>query len=266
MKRQEDAMIESKERIVFDCTVFGWWCNMLNIYVCEDDAKQREYIIECIQEVIDIEEMDMGIVCSTDNPKEMLKKVKEDNKNGIFFLDIDLKQEINGIELAAEIRKTQPRCYIIFVTTHLEMSYMTFTYKVEAMDYIIKDNVRDVKNRIHQCLINCQFLSRKQPEETLKNYMVKFGERVIAVPYDDIMMFEVSANSNRIILYAKTCQVEFIGKMKEVEKELDQRFYRCHRSYMINRDNIAEINDKENQVVMKNGITCPTSVRLRKGL
>lgn len=48
---------------------------------------------------------------------------------------------MNGFELAQEIRKFDPRGFIIFITTHAELSYMTFTYKVEALDYIIKDDI-----------------------------------------------------------------------------------------------------------------------------
>jgi len=57
---------------------------------------------------------------------------------------------------------------------------------------------------------------------------------------------------------------EFV--LKDIEKKLDYRFYRCHRSYIINKDNISEI-DLNNLIVhMKNGETCPISVRLKKGL
>ena len=83
----------------------------------------------------------------------MLNGVKEEKDTGIFFLDVDLNHEMNGIALASKIREYQPRCFIIFVTTHSEMSFMTFSYKVEAMDYVIKDYFQEVKNRVHQCFV-----------------------------------------------------------------------------------------------------------------
>ena len=239
---------------------------MLKVFICEDNVGQREYMTQCVNDIIQAEKLDMVVECSSDDPDEILSVLKQVNQTGVFFLDIDLNKRINGIELAEEIRKLQPRCYIIFVTTHSEMSYMTITYKVEAMDFIIKDNIREINNRVHQCLVNCQYLDKQRSEETIKNYLVKFGDRVKAIPYDEILFFEVSNNSHKIILYAINCQIEFNGKMKELQKELDQRFVRCHRSYLINRDNIKEINEEESIVIMKNGITCPMSVRLGKGL
>lgn len=239
---------------------------MLNIYICEDNTEQREYLTACVSEIIEVEGFQFQIARSTDDPHVILDAIRDETQAGIFFLDIDLNADINGIELADEIRKLQPRCYIIFVTTHSEMSYMTFTYKVEAMDFIIKDNIREIKNRVHQCLINCHHLSDQQPEDVTKNYMVKMGNRIKAVPYDDILCFEVSPKSRKIILYAKNCQIEFGGKLKEIEKDLDSRFYRCHRSFIVNKENITKIDRDEKMVTLCGEMTCPFSVRLGKGL
>ena len=56
------------------------------------------------------------------------------------------------------------------------------------------------------------------------------------------------------------------GQLKAIEKQLDYRFYRCHRSYIINKDNIFEVDFNKLVVYMNNGESCPVSVRLKKGL
>lgn len=239
---------------------------MLKVYICEDNVEQRNRVEGYINEIIVAENLDMECACATEDPQVILNCVKEQSEEGIFFLDIDLQREMNGIELADELRKIQPRCYIVFITSHSEMSYMTFSYKVEAMDFIIKDNVSEVKNRLHQCLINCQHLSRQMVEEGGKNFMVKLGDYVKAVPFDDILFFEGGSNYRKVILHGKKAKIEFNGKIKELEKTLDHRFYRCHRSILVNRDNIEELKPKEGILVLKGGVTCPMSVRLGKGL
>ena len=54
--------------------------------------------------------------------------------------------------------------------------------------------------------------------------------------------------------------------MKELESSLDERFCRCHRSYLVNKKNIKEVDFKNKIVHMVNGETCLVSVRLMKGL
>ena len=74
----------------------------------------------------------------------LLEKIKETGEVGIYFLDIDLKTDMTGLTLAQEIRKYDPRGFIIFITTHSEMSYMTFIYKLEALDFILKDDPEEL--------------------------------------------------------------------------------------------------------------------------
>lgn len=129
---------------------------MLRIHVCEDNKEQRERMKHVIERFISVEELDMELGIVAERPEDMLAAVKQENVTGFFFLDIDLQSQMNGMELARKIREYQPRCFIVFVTTHSEMSYMTFSYKVEAMDFIIKDNYDDMENRIHQCLLHAE--------------------------------------------------------------------------------------------------------------
>ncbi|MCP6559764.1 response regulator, partial [Klebsiella pneumoniae] len=55
------------------------------------------------------------------------------------MLDIALNSDINGIQLASQIRDMGRRSKIIFITTHTELSLMVFQYQVEALDFILKD-------------------------------------------------------------------------------------------------------------------------------
>ena len=54
--------------------------------------------------------------------------------------------------------------------------------------------------------------------------------------------------------------------MKDIEQRLDDRFYRCHKSFIVNRDNINEIDFTQRCIYMINGEQCLISTRLIKGL
>ncbi len=129
---------------------------MLNIMICEDNIEQLIKIKRYIKDIIMIENFDMEIVLATSKPEDIISHLKKNKISGLYFLDVDLNSNINGIKLAEIIREYDPRGFIVFVTTHAEMSYLTFIYKVEAMDYIIKDTIENVKQRIHECILNAQ--------------------------------------------------------------------------------------------------------------
>lgn len=237
---------------------------MLNIFVCEDDTVQRKSIVQIIKNTVLIEELDMQLILDTTNPYELLETVKTSQNTGIYFLDIDLKCDMNGMKLAQQIRLYDPRCFIIFVTSHSELSYMTFQYRVEAMDFVLKDNPAEAKFKIRECLLNALERYTLQTNKTHKLYTIEIGDRRISVDYNDILFFETSSNIHKVILHAKDRQIEFSSTIKDIEKMLDDTFIRCHRSFLVNKNNIQEIDTKNRIIYFINGETCLMSTRMMK--
>ncbi len=237
---------------------------MLNIFVCEDDTVQRKSIVQIIKNTVLIEELDMQLILDTPNPYELLETVKTSQNTGIYFLDIDLKCDMNGMKLAQQIRLYDPRCFIIFVTSHSELSYMTFQYRVEAMDFVLKDNPAEAKFKIRECLLNALERYTLQTNKTHKLYTIEIGDRRISVDYNDILFFETSSNIHKVILHAKDRQIEFSSTIKDIEKMLDDTFIRCHRSFLVNKNNIQEIDTKNRIIYFINGETCLMSTRMMK--
>ena len=239
---------------------------MMNIFVCEDNAAQRKAIVQIIQNILLIEELDMQLVLDAGDPYVLLEKVQTSQNTGIYFLDIDLNSDMNGMKLAQQIRLSDPRGFIIFITAHSELSFMTFQYRVEAMDFVLKDNPAEAKVKIRECLLNAMERYTLQTNKTHKVYTIETGERKISVDYDDIFFFETSGNIHKIILHAKDRQIEFSGTMKELTGTLDDRFVRCHRSFLANKNNIKEVDAKKRIIYFSNGETCLASTRMMKKL
>ena len=239
---------------------------MLNIFVCEDNAIQRQTIVQTIQNIILMEELDMQLVLDTEDPYVLLERVKASQDTGIYFLDIDLNSDMNGMKLAQQIRLFDPRGFIIFITAHSELSYMTFQYRVEAMDFVLKDNPAEVKVKIRECLLNAIERYTLQTNKTHKVYTIETGGRKISVDYNDIFFFETSGNIHKVILHAKNRQIEFSGTIKELAATLGDSFVRCHRSFLVNKRNIKEIDAKNRIIYFINGESCLMSTRMMKGL
>mgnify|MGYP002510104312 CR=1 FL=1 len=239
---------------------------MLNIFVCEDNAIQRRNIVQIIQNTVLIEELDMQLVLDAGDPYVLLDKVKTSQNTGIYFLDIDLGSSMNGMKLAQQIRMYDPRGFIIFITAHSELSYMTFQYRVEAMDFVLKDNPAETKVKIRECLLNAMERYTLQTNRIHKVYTVQVGGRKISVDYDDIFFFETSDNIHKVILHARDRQIEFTGTIKDLTGTLSSSFVRCHRSFLVNKNNITEIDVKNRMIYFSNGESCLVSTRMMKGL
>ena len=88
-----------------------------------------------------------------------------------------------------------------------------------------------------------------------------------SLDYKNILYFEVSQNiSHNIVVQAKASRHIFRGRLKEVLKDLDERFIRCHRSYIVNVDYIVEIDNALNKLRISNGLTISIAANQYKKL
>jgi len=239
---------------------------MLSVLICEDDCRQREMLEKAVCNYIMIEDLDMKLVMSTDNPLEILEYLHENSQTtGVYILDVDLKHEMNGIVLASKIREIDDLGKIIFVTTHGELSYLTFMYKVEALDYIMKDRPEEIYRRVQECiqLSHQRYLNDKGSKKMF--YQVKTGDRVQAIPYDKIMFFESSSIPHKLVMHLENGELEFYGSVKEVASIGDD-FYRCHKSFVVNVKNIRSVNKASKEIELVNGEIILVSARAMKGL
>ncbi|HAP8508965.1 TPA: response regulator, partial [Enterococcus faecium] len=103
------------------------------IILCEDQIIQLNQLERIIDNFILFHDKVFKIVLKTQSPLEVKKYLKQFRpKQGIYFLDIDLNHEVNGIELAEVIRKYDVQAKIIFTTTHDEMLPVTIKRRVET--------------------------------------------------------------------------------------------------------------------------------------
>ncbi|KPG72020.1 histidine kinase [Enterococcus sp. RIT-PI-f] len=234
---------------------------MLSVYICEDNRKQREKIEQIVKKFIMIEALDMKLTLSSDDPKEILDYVQQHPENvGLYFLDIDLGHEMNGMMLASELRELDDLGKIVFVTTHTEMSFLTFTYKIEAMDFIMKDQNDQLQEKVQSCIKTAYQRYVNDRSGKKKLFQVKIGDTQQSLSIDEIIAFEASTSAHRIIVYTENSEIEFYDTMKNVEKKLPN-FYRSHKSYLININHVSCLKKHERVVEMSNGMECFVSVR-----
>lgn len=239
---------------------------MLSVFVCEDDQVQRMQLEKYIKNYVMMEEMDMKLVMSTSDPHEIINYLKDNpDTKGIYFLDVDLKSDITGIGLAAEIREVDVLSKIVFVTSHSELTYLTFVYKVEAMDYIIKDTPESICKKMQECLdiAHKRYFSDRNAEK--KIFKIKTGSSIRGIDHADIMFFESGVTPHKVILHTRNSQIEFYHTINDLE-QIGEDFYRCHKSFVVNKNNIKSIDKSEKTIEMDNGEICLVSSRSMRGL
>ena len=236
---------------------------MLSIFICEDNAIQRVNMEKIANKQINFRELDMNLSLSTDNPHVLLNYLKAHRPTaGLYLLDVDLQSDINGIELAAKIKELDISATIVFITTHSEMVYDTFKFKVEAMDYIIKDDsLETIEQKVIECMHSAYDRLLRGKHTARKYFAVKVGSQHLHIPYDDIMYFESSVERrNKLILHRISSMLEFRGTIG-VASDLESPFCKCHQSFVVNINFVKQIDTARREIELTDGTIIPVAKR-----
>jgi len=231
---------------------------MLKIFICDDEPKHLAIIKKQVENYIVMSTFAMEIVCAETNPTPILKYLAEGSGDaGLYFLDLHLNCDINGIELAEAIRKHDPRGFIVFITSDAASFKLTFKYKVEAMDYIVKGDPY-IKERLVECLDNAVEKLTAKATTLQDNFVFKISEDVkkfgsnsslakdstVSIDKNKILCFITEPDiKHTVIVYTTDGRKQFAGSLKHVEAKLngDERFYRCQNNLVVNLDKVAAL-------------------------
>ena len=214
---------------------------MLSIFICEHDAMQRERVEHTVQNHILLADFDMKLVMSTDNPQKILNYLRMHPKTiGLYFLGVNFGQQINGFTLASEIRERDLLGHIVFVTIHSELTLLTFSLKIEALDYIIKrKDYEETKQRITKSIDVAYQRYLATRKESNQHFLVNIGGKVHVFALRDIMFFETSGETVCAHTADDIFKTEF--KLYELQKILPAKFIRISKSAIVNTVHILSI-------------------------
>ena len=243
---------------------------MLSVFICEDDTGYREQLAKLVGNYVMMENLAMKIVCSTASPGDLLNYLGENKAAGLYFLDLNLgHDEMDGIALAQKIRSYDPRGFVVFITSDAESHILTFKYKVEAMDYIVKGDI-NTADRVCGCIRDA-FAKFTVKDAPLQDTFVFKGigdykDRVEVVELSQILYFETNSYTGNVFLYTETGRYEFRGSIGKIEKNLGKKFIRCHRAILVNFEKITSFDKEKREIQLVVGKRLEVSNRYMRKL
>lgn len=117
---------------------------------------------------------------------------------------------------------------------------------MSALDFIDKSvDTKQFKEQIQECIFYTnEMMSKNEPEDL---FIFETPQTRLKMPLKDILYFATSTTPHKVCLWTQTERLEFYGKLSEIQ-EVAPELFLCHRSYLINLDNVVRI-DKFNQLV-----------------
>ena len=199
---------------------------MIKIAICDDEANIRAYLSSLIQ--------------AQDCPCEIVEYASagdclaDTQKIDLLFLDIELAPSgsgLDGMALARKIREratvTQP--VIIFVTGYER--YVFDAFDVGAFQYLLKP-VDEKKFAQVFARAAAQVSARKNAPQRVRTLTLRTGNENKVIPWDSI--YYIESSNHKVVLHLKDGEFACYAKIRDLESELQEQFFRIHKGYLVN--------------------------------
>ena len=218
----------------------------MEIVICDDDRTIHDKIKLFIEQYSEENTLEkINIYCYEDCNK--LLKSYMDNENSsidMIFMDIELTNDINGIDVVKILQEKFNNIIIFFVTSYI--NYAPETFRVGAFQLLNKPiNKYDFDNDFGRAL--------KAYMEMHDNIVINWQGCTNVIELKDIIFIE--ANRRHLFIHTKKNIFECKGKLSDYEEKLKSKgFVLTHQSFLVNMKfiksiNIADIQMKDESLV-----------------
>lgn len=226
---------------------------MLNFVICDDNLNILDRLEKMLDTIFCKNDFEAQVAFSSDNTEEVLNYISS-NKVDVAMLDINLKSNKTGIELAKEIRKINKNIYIIFTTGHLE--YAMIAYKVKTFDYIAKPiNYDRLEETIIRLFEDVTSVPKKYLKIDNKNTLVDESE----VQY-------IKRDGMKLVFHTNSRDYDTYSSFNKFQDKLPENYIRCHKSYIANINQIKDVEPVSGTITFKNGDTCDIGPKYKSDL
>lgn len=224
----------------------------LNCLIVDDETMARKSLLKLCEK---LEKIEVKGVCQ--NGTEAIQ-IMENEQIDLIFLDIHMP-DLSGIDIVKNIRNLPQ---IIFTTTDKAYALEAFSYNVT--DYLIKPITLP---RLLQAVNKATQLANQPQEASLteknnQHFFIKVDNRFVKLLFDEVMWVESLGDYIQFFTTEKRYTVHMT--LKKVEDRLpSDRFLRVHRQYIVNIEQIVDIQD--NSILIKDKVI-PISRSHKEGL
>lgn len=200
---------------------------MVNVLILEDEKYTREFIKKLVSESPLVDQ-----VFATASSQEAISIAqKESISIGLFDIELEEGQTLNGLDTAKNIYIINPCMNMIFLTGYAQ--YAIDSFSVHPYDYILKPiNRKKLMETIHQ-------LASKEMKEQQQKIIVRSKNESIFISYEEILFVE--KDGNNILIHTKDSKYITPNTLGEIESTFPNYFLRVHKSYIVNIKKVRKL-------------------------
>jgi len=227
---------------------------MLKVYIVDDEPLARDELRYLLLRSKQVE-----IIGEAESFDEAFEEISS-HRPDLVFVDIEISDQ-NGLQLAKRLQALNPVPSIVFATAYDEYALQAFD--LGASDYILKPfDEKRIQQTIEK-MIQLKERTRSNPpiSPEPRRIAVSLDGRILLIDCQSILY--MTSAEGKCTIFTNNQAYTISDTLIMLEKKLSSSiFLRVHRSYLVNVEQITEIEPWFNStynIIMKNGVKVPVS-------
>ncbi|MDA3868325.1 MAG: LytTR family DNA-binding domain-containing protein [Salinivirgaceae bacterium] len=235
---------------------------MLKAVIVDDEIAS----IDSLEILLSASDVEIEVVGRASNIQEARKSIEKSNPH-LVFLDIEMPNG-SGFDLLDTF--TDVNFKVIFITAYNQYAIKAFKYA--AVDYILKpidiNTLQGALRRVNRSLdghssAQLDVLSEAIRNSSSRRIALSTSEAIEVVDTNSIIQFV--AEGNYTVVHIEDQKPVIVSKsIKEFDEIMTSTFFfRCHKSHLINFQQIQRVVRNQNQIIMRDDSVAYISRRKR---
>lgn len=220
---------------------------MINVIICDDNKEITALIKKELIKTLFSKKIEYKIYVFNSYNDDFKKVISSSIQNKFYILDIEIGNN-SGIEISKEIRTTDWDSAILLLTAHYELEHLANHSKILLLDFISKFDLyqEKIKENI-DIYIN----------KILKNDKLSFKYlgSLISLRYRDIIYIFYDKTLRKSVVVTDAEKYVLNMSLKQIKEKIKGNFSYSHKSCIVNKDYIKEINKKSKEIKFLNNAT-----------
>ncbi len=224
---------------------------MLHFVLCDDNLNILDKLEKMLENIFSKNNFEATVSFKSDNSDDILNYIKF-NPSDVLLLDINLKSNKTGLELAEEIRKIKKNSYLIFTTGHLE--YAMVAYKYKTFDYIAKPITYDrLEDTIIRLFEDINGSNKRYLRIDNKNTLIDESE----IQY-------IKRDGMKLVFHTPSRDYDTYSSFNKFQERLPKTYIRCHKSCIANIAQIKDVEPVSGTITFNSGDTCEIGPKYKR--
>ena len=234
---------------------------MLPVIFCAVAPNDRKVLLSSFDEAARDGKGKVSVETVVDIPEEAVRILDEYSAISLFTIGIEASKRsdsVSGVQLGRRVCQKNRDHYLIYILQNAALLEKAAAILPHPFSILIQPLKKELTGHVAKRLLeDYRMISGEEEQE--EGIVVKDGSNCQILRKSSFLYAESSEKKTKIVLREQFITTSMT--MNELEEKLGDGFFRCHRAFIVNEEQIERVSFSELEIRLRTGERIPLSKR-----